>query len=488
MIRPSNPFTALKLSCVAAGASALALTCSPISEQTSPSSTRQEPPALVSGSYAAMDEVPAQGGELRLEKPIEIEIELEVEVDGDGVEPGVDGESPSDVAKQKVTAIAFPLKHTAVEVDVSGLIGLYTVTQHFENPYDDPLEAVYVFPLGDKAAVVNYEIVIGDRVVKGVVHTRDKARKIYAEAKQQGHTTALLEEDKPNVFTQHIANIAPREAIVVRFKYIEMLEYRDNTYELVYPMVVGPRYLPADRPGRRPVASHVAGSAPVAGARSIPYVDAQRLGSSISFHAAINAGVPIVSAQSPSHDIEITSQGDTRRDVTLRMHDAIPHRSEEQDGFFTLVIQPKADYREGDVRAREVVVLIDRSGSMAGAPLSQARSLATALVQTLGDRDVFNVITFASGTDKMSSGPIAGDVAGRAKGVAWISQVASGGGTEMERGILTSLATKPNNDRMRMVYVLSDGFVGNDSVILNAAKKYLGHNRIYPIGVGSSPN
>ena len=233
--------------------------------------------------YAAMDEIPVTGGELRLVAP-------QIEV-FDGV-------------RQEV--IGFPLKHTAITANVGGVMGLYEVEQIFENPFDEPIEAVYVFPLGDDGTVSGYSITIGERTITGEIKTKDEARRIYTVAKTSGHTAGLVEQNKPNIFTQHIANLAPRETIKIKIRYVELLDYDDGAYTMAIPLTVGPRYLPADRPGRNPVS-----------AQAMSYVDSTRASSTISFTAMIDAGVPIVGVESPSHAIAAAAETVTRSVVTL---------------------------------------------------------------------------------------------------------------------------------------------------------------------------
>ena len=451
-----------------------------------------------SGSYAAMEEVPVGGGELRLVTPVEMDV---VPEEGRVALSGGQG------APEEGEVIGFPLRRTDIRARVSGMMAVYTVEQVFENPFDEPIEAVYVFPLGDEAGVSAYSITIGERTIAGEIQTRERARRTYDEAKSAGHTAALVEQEKNNVFSQRIANIAPRETIKVRLEYVELLDYVDGTYEMVVPLVVGPRYLPEDRPGRRPVAAHRAGAAGQT-ATSIPYVEATRAGSTVSFTAEVDGAVPIRGIESSSHDLEVEAISPSRTKVTLEHADEIPNRDlvlryrtagertmvgmlthrADRDGYFTLVVQPKADYRTGDVAPREVVILIDISGSMGGVPLDQAKLLARAVIGTLTDRDTFNVIAFASGTNRMMGHAIAGDADGKARGAAFVASLESGGGTDLDRGLLESLATQPGADRIRMVYVMSDGFVGNDDVILNAARSALAHNRIFTVGIGSAPN
>ncbi len=427
-----------------------------------------------SAGYAAMDEIPVAGGELRLVAP-------QVAV----------------FAGVKTEVIGFPLEHTAVSAHVGGMMAVYDVEQTFSNPFDEAIEAVYVFPLGDDGAVSGYQITIGERTITGEIKTKDDARRIYDEAKSSGHTAGLVEQNKPNIFTQHIANIAPHERIKIKIRYVELLDYDNGSYTMAIPLTVGPRYLPADRQGRNPVS-----------AQSMSYVDSSRASSTVSFTADIDAGVPIVGVESPSHEIVATPQAPTRSRVTLGRTDEIPNKDlviryktagpqttigllthkTDEDGYFMLAVQPKAQYRTGDITSREVVIVIDRSGSMDGQPLAQAKAVASAILDTLSDRDSFNIVAFASGVEAMSDNAVRGDAAGKQRGLEYLKILQSGGGTEMEQGVVKMLTNTPGSDRIRVVYFLTDGFVGNDDVVVGAAKKFLGTNRIFTVGIGSAPN
>ncbi len=437
----------------------------------------------VSANYAAMDEVPVSGGELRLVAPRPVH-----EADG-----------------RTATAIGFPLRHTDIHARVAGMSALYTVTQTFENPFDEPIDAVYVFPLGDEAAVTRYSITIGDRTIAGEIETKEQARKTYEDAKAKGHTAALLEQEKRNIFKQKIANIAPHEQIAVQMQYAELLGYADGQYEIVAPLVVGPRYLPEGASG---VSARRAGDAPRPGTTSIPYADATVAGSTVSFSADIDAGVPVLGVSSPSHQLAVQELSPTKRRVTLAADGELPNRDlvvryktagdqtivgvlahrVDKRGYFTLVVQPKATYRTGDITPREVMIVVDTSGSMNGQPLAQATALASVLIDSLGPSDAFNVMAFSGGTNAMEPAPIAGDDRGKAEGKAFLASLSAGGGTEMGPAMAKALETKPGNDRVRLVYFLTDGFVGNDDMIVSAAKSNLGANRIFSIGIGSAPN
>lgn len=440
----------------------------------------------VSESFAAMDEVPVAGGELRLVTPRPMQTD--------------DG--------QAVQAIAFPLRHTDVRTQVSGMSAVYTITQTFENPYDEPIDAIYVFPLGDEAAINDYAITIGDRTIAGEIKRKKEAQAIYAEAKARGHTAALLEQEKRNIFKQRIANIAPHEQIAVTMQYIELLAYADGQYEIAFPMTIGPRYLPAEAIGKTPVGAHHAGQPGRAGATSIPYADETVAGSTVSFRADIDAGVPVLAVASPSHQLRVEDRSPTKRTITLASAGELPNRdlvvryktANEQTmvgllahrtaktGYFTLVVQPKATYKTGDITSREMMIVIDTSGSMSGQPMEQAQRLATSLIDSLAPTDTFNVMAFSGGTSAMAEVAIAGDAGGKQRGKAFVASLESSGGTEMAPAMMKALARDPGADRVRMLYFMTDGFVGNDDVILGAARGNLGSNRIFTIGVGSAPN
>jgi Ca-activated chloride channel family protein len=468
-----------------AGSSPVGTYTSP-ADDPSPVHTSRGVEATGTDNFAAMDEVPVAGGELRLVEP----------------------RRTQDASGASVTAIMFPLRHTDVQTKVSGMSAMYTVAQTFENPYDEPIDAVYVFPLGDEAAITSYAIVIGERTIAGEIKKKDEARATYEEARAQGHTAALLEQDKRNIFRQRIANIAPRETIQVRIQYIELLGYRDGEYEIAFPLVVGPRYLPAGAVGSTPVGAHHAGHPGRPGVTSIPYADARIAGSTVSFTADVDAGVPVLSVSSPSHQLKVDDVATTRRRIAVASAGELPNRDvivryrtaseqtlvgvlahrRDAKGYFTLVIQPKASYRTGDITPREVMIVIDTSGSMDGPPLAQACALASALIDSLRPTDTFNAMAFSGGTNAMAPSAIAADATGKQTGKSFLASLTSGGGTEMGTAILRALATAPGNDRIRLVYFLTDGFVGNDDMIISAARGNLGANRLFSVGIGSAPN
>src|SRR4029077_5465131 len=142
-----------------------------------------------------------------------------------------------------------PLKHTDVKAQITGVLPRVTVTQEFENPFKEKIEAVYTFPLPQNAAVDDMTMVVGDRPVRGKILRREEAQAVYEAAKTRGQTASLLNQERPNIFTQSVANILPGEQIKITISYVETLKYENGAYEFVFPMVVGPRYIPGAATG-----------------------------------------------------------------------------------------------------------------------------------------------------------------------------------------------------------------------------------------------
>src|SRR5215467_8488970 len=217
--------------------------------------------------------------------------------------PGASAGSLQIIGKDGSTKGACPLKHTDVRGAISGFLSRVTVTQIFENSAANPIEAVYTFPLPQNAAVNDMTIQVGDRTIRGVIKKREEARAIYEQAKATGHVAALLDQERPNVFSQAVANIMPGEQVSVTISYSETLQYSDGAYDFVFPMVVGPRYIPGNATGKQgggwapdtdkvPDASRITPNVAVPGTRA---------GHDISLELAIDAGVPIQDLHSSSH-------------------------------------------------------------------------------------------------------------------------------------------------------------------------------------------
>jgi Ca-activated chloride channel family protein len=416
--------------------------------------------------------------------------------------------------------IAFPLKHTEVQAKVAGNISRVEVTQSFENPFTTTLEAVYIFPLPDEAAVDDMLIRIGDKTIQGSIKKRQEAQQIYEQAKQQGRTAGLLEQERDNIFTQSLANIKPGEQIDVIIHYSDSLKFEGGNYEFVFPMVVGPRYIPGTTIEENTVGGGSA-SAPMMSNQDTDLVpDASRLNApilpsgtrsrhDINVTVEIDAGVEIQDVSSPSHQIQISYEGkrvlvklgggDTipNKDLILRYQVAgdrtqatILNQADERGGHFALYLIPALQYRPEQVVPKDVVFLIDTSGSQSGAPLMQCQELMRRFINGLNPNDTFSIIDFSDATQQLSPVPLPNTPQNRALAIQYVNQLNAGGGTEMLRGIRAVLnfpVTDPG--RLRSIVLLTDGYIGNENQILSEVQRHLqAGTRLYSFGAGSSVN
>ena len=405
---------------------------------------------------------------------------------------------------------AFPLKHTDVEAQIQGNVAQVEVTQTFENPFDQPLEAIYVFPLPDQAAVDGMDIRVGDRTINGVIKDREDAQAIYEQAVEEGRTAGLLEQERANIFTQSLANIRPGESIDVTIRYTESLPFEGDNYEFVFPMVVGPRYIPgnptnaAGDTDQVPDASRITPPVLAPGTRS---------GHDINVTVALDAGVPIQSIESPSHKLQMTPGGDaesTKMQLQLAPNDTIPNKdlivryqiagnstqttvltdTTDQGGHFALYLIPAVDYDTDDIVPKDVVFLMDTSGSQAGDPLAKSQELMRRMVNGLNPNDTFSIIDFANSTTRLSSNPLPNTSDNRSRALSYINNLSANGGTELLNGIREVLTfPAAERGRLRSIVLLTDGYIGNEADVLAEVQQQLADgNRLYSFGVGSGVN
>jgi Ca-activated chloride channel family protein len=386
-----------------------------------------------------------------------------------------------------------PLKSTAVRAEVAGLFTRVTVTQTFQNPFDRTIEATYNFPLPNDAAVDDMRIVIGSRVVRGVVMEKKTAQAAYEKAKGEGKVTALLEQQRPNLFTQLVANITPGAEIEVMISYVETLNYADDTYEFTFPMTIGERYIPS----------------------TMNFNDAEKIatesrddpGHRISIEMVIEAGVPIQGVASNTHEIEVDRHTASKFVVRLKNDGEIPNRDfrlsyktagtkiedaivahkSGDSGFFTLILQPPDRVMPGDTMPKEIVFVMDTSGSMSGFPIDKAKEAMNLTLDHLNPSDTFNLITFAGETDILFDRPVPATSQNLKAARKMLNDSSSGGGTEMMKAIRAALAPSGSQSHVRIVCFMTDGQVGNDNEILAEIKKY-SNARVFAFGIGGGVN
>jgi Ca-activated chloride channel family protein len=410
---------------------------------------------------------------------------------------------------------AFPLKHTDVSIQVSGPLARAQVTQQFENPYLDKIEAVYTFPLPQNAAVDDMTLIVGDRVVKGTIKKREEARAIYEAAKRRGNVAGLLDQERLNIFTQSVANILPGEQISITISYVQTLSYDGGVYSVVFPMVVGPRYIPGQPFAKEPSSQPLGGGwaydtdqVPDASHITPPVLKpGTRSGHDLSLSVKIDAGVPIHHVQSTTHEIAVTNSKASQAEVQLTqeatipnkdfiltyavagedIHDAVLTHRNGENGFFTLLLQPPDRVKIDEVTPKELVFVLDTSGSMSGFPLDKAKETMRLAIDGLNPGDTFNLITFAGDTHILFHEPVPATPSNVRKAQSFLESRRGGGGTEMMKAIRAALDPTDSQEHVRIVCFMTDGYIGNDMAIVGEIQKHP-NARVFAFGIGSSVN
>ncbi|MFL6311279.1 MAG: VIT domain-containing protein [Terriglobales bacterium] len=417
----------------------------------------------------------------------------------------------------KVTGFV-PLKHTGIKTEISGFVARIEVTQEFENVLPDAVEAVYVFPLPHDSAVDGMTMTVGQREIRAVIKERDEARKIYEQARNTGHTAALLDQERPNIFTQSVTNIPPNGTVQIKLSVLELLKYEAGTYEFAFPLVVGPRYIPGNptsagghgtmpNSDQVPDASRI--SPPVAGV----HTDDATAGHDVSMEVNLVAGVPVGDVESTSHKIFADRTGADSYHVTLAdqavppnkdfilkykvagtgISDAILTHADKTGGYFTLILQPPDRPQEKALVPRQLIFVVDTSGSMWGFPLDMAKKTIQRALDNLRKDETFNLITFSGDTRILFPEPVPATPENVAKAKEVLAGAYGSGGTEMMKAIRTALgddagADKPMEaDPIRVVCFMTDGYVGNDADIIAEIKKH-SDARVFSFGIGTSVN
>lgn len=381
-----------------------------------------------------------------------------------------------------VYAVAPALK-TDVRLHVRGIVLRGEVTQTFKNTTPQCAEAVYVFPLPENAAVDTLRMTIGQRVIEGEIQEKKAAQQTYETAKSEGKHASLLTQERPNIFTVAIANVASEEKVIIDIAYQQTVDYRDGAFSLRFPMTIGPRYNPSGLP-----------SVAIGGT------------SKTSLTVDLDAGFSLRRVESPYHQINTAVVSGSHYTVTLAQG-AVP-----ADRDFELTWQPdlgnepkSAIFGEGDyalmmimppaqsthVRmARETVFVIDTSGSMEGTSINEAKNALLMALDRLQPGDRFNVIEFNSTTHMLfdDAQPATSDAVSRAK--AWVNALNANGGTEILDAIQHALKDDqtPGDDGVRQVVFMTDGQVGNEDQCFTYIRDHLGRTRLFTVGIGSAPN
>ena len=418
------------------------------------------------------------------------------------------------VFKSKEGMLAAPTLKTDVRIRITGMIARVKVEQHFKNPTKGWMEGVYVFPLPEESAMDHLDMKVGERMIEGQIKEKEEAKKTYEAAKQEGKKATLLAQERTNIFTANVANIGPQEEITVAIEYQETLRYDQGQFRIRFPMVVGPRYIPGT-----PMATGFIGAGFSPDTDQVP--DGNRITppvlhpskgmiNPVSIKIDLDVGFPLAKLESLYHktsmqqngqrySIQLTdSETPANRDFELVWKPEVGNTPQaavftetKNDKTYALVmVMPPYQTTEAKAKPmpREVIYVIDTSGSMEGMSIEQAREALALAFGRLTPQDRFNVIQFNSYTSKLypDAVPVNGRTLQQARDYA--KNLRANGGTEIAGALDAALIGSDNPNVLRQVIFLTDGSVGNEEALFGIIRKKLGDSRLFTIGIGSAPN
>ena len=410
------------------------------------------------------------------------------------------------------------LLNTDYQVTVSGLIADTRLRQSFRNTSQQWREGVFVFPLPENASVYGMTMTAGERVIVGEIHEKQEAKRQYTRAKEEGRKVARVDQQRPNLFTTRMANIPPGETITVELHYQQAVRYQSGEFELRLPTTLTPRYMPGQALDNRPaqwVGGWATPTTKVPDADQIsPFTvlpedvgpDSHRAKISLT----ISAGLPVSRVSSPSHRINSTWNGNAvevapesgtvlmDRDLIVRWAPArgmepsaaVFHEQWQGEDYLLALMVPGLD--RGQRLPRELVFVIDTSGSMAGESIRQARRALLRGLETLGPEDRFNVIQFNSQTHALFMQPVPATANNIARARRYVQGLNANGGTEVAPALDAALKDSHSDGEapasVRQVVFITDGSVGNEAALFGKINSQLGRSRLFTVGIGSAPN
>jgi len=416
-----------------------------------------------------------------------------------------------------------PVLSTDVAMDITAMTARVRLTQMFRNEGQDWVEGIYVFPLPENAAVDHMRMQIGERIIEGQIKERQQAKRIYEQARASGRKAALIEQQRPNLFTSSVANIGPGEMIKITIEYQQSISYADEKFSLRLPMTITPRYIP----GRLlpELEESLAASSGMGWSMNTTEVpDASRITppvrdeveapvNPVKIQINLNAGIPLDGIKSLYHPIDMTRGKNGKAKISLSARSVPADRdfvlqwqpspslapraalfSEQQtnrqgktDFYSLMMIMPPVGELP-QALPREVVFIIDTSGSMGGESIRQARSALRLAIKRLKPADRFNVIQFNSSTDALFNQPVVASQYNLSRAIDYVDGLKAGGGTEMRPALNLALSYPVQQQYMQQLVFLTDGAVGNEQALFQIIHDKLDDARLFTIGIGSAPN
>jgi Ca-activated chloride channel homolog len=412
-----------------------------------------------------------------------------------------------------------PRVHTDIDMTVSGIIARVQVTQQFQNPGDRWVEGVYAFPLPENSAVDQLRMQLGERVIVGEIREKADAQQLYAQARENGQRASVVHQQRPNIFRTAVANVGPHETIKITLSYLQIVDQQGGRYSLRFPLTITPRYVPGvsaadaivDTP-ETPVAllneSHGPHDTATLGDLLPQFAHANASRQSVRFNINIDAGVPVEYIASAHHKVKIENSSDNGYRVELADASVAPDRDfelswtpvvhgnpaavlfrETTDAGEHVLLMFMPPQERGVLRTnREVIFIIDTSGSMSGASIEQARAALLTGLKTLLPTDRFNLIQFNSSHDCLFDAPVAATADNVAAARRYVIGLQAQGGTEMLSALSAAFAMPHSPEHLRQVLFITDGAVSNEANLMHAIRHGLGDARLFTVGIGSAPN
>jgi len=409
-----------------------------------------------------------------------------------------------------------PTISTRVLIDVTGPIARTKVRQRFSNPSDQWISGTYAFPLPEDAAVDHMKILVGGRIIEGVIREKDQARKIYEQAKREGKRTSLVEQLRPNLFTTSVANIAPYGVIDIDIEYQELLSLDQGNFSLRFPMAMTPRFSPDNGSSFNQYDTPVVGRwVNVVDKAGKTPVEAVNSSSELSITVNLNAGFQVEDIKSTYHPVTINNIMDSKQGEVKQIKLGLSGHQGEHDfelvwkpktdiipkGMFfietgkdwqhgLLMVTPPLDKRLYEKRHRDVTYIIDTSGSMGGESIAQAKKALRKALTRLAPEDTFNVIEFNSTASSLFKKSVPATTQAIDEADDFIAGLEAQGGTEMmpALGMALGATTEGNNGRLQQIVFITDGAVEHEEKLFKLINNHLGECRLFTVAIGSAPN
>ncbi|WP_165360690.1 VIT domain-containing protein [Candidatus Chloroploca sp. Khr17] len=391
--------------------------------------------------------------------------------------------------------LPVPLEHTTIMIEVVGPLAETKVVQRFRNRHASPLDALYVFPLPTEAAVSSFELRIGERIIRSMVRERAEAEAAYRAAAARGGDVALVTQERPNLFTIELANLQPGELVEACLVFFSQVPFDDGWFSLAMPTVVLPRYVPTGHPARPQD-----GVLPLLPEGGADHTLDLRISLDVGRLAEVETqGAKFDLTHEPGGRVTASLQAATAvpdRDLVIRYRPAgeqyraaaFAYREAGHPGAALIMLTPQVAPATHEVLPREVLFVFDRSGSMGGDSIVQARNALRACLRALNAGDTFNIFPFDDHVERLAPVPLPFTQASVDAADAFIASIQARGGTEIVAALTAALDQPRDPLRLRIVVFLTDGAVGNEDQVLRSLTSRLNEARIFAFGVGSAVN